>query len=59
MRNNQLEVSDVPSEMMEQMRRQFDMDSRIIEMRTHQQVLVSDRGVVLKGRLRISERSQR
>ena len=40
MRNNQLEVSDVPSEMMEQMRRQFDMDSRIIEMRTHQQVLV-------------------
>ena len=26
--------------MMEQMRRQFDMDSRIIEMRTHQQVLV-------------------
>ena len=43
MRNNQLEVSDVPSEMMEQMRRQFDMDSRIIEMRTHQQVLVSSR----------------
>lgn len=40
MKNNQLEVSDVPSEMMEQMRRQFDMDSRIIEMRTHQQVLV-------------------
>lgn len=40
MRNNQLEVSDVPSEMMEQMRRQFDMDFRIIEMRTHQQVLV-------------------
>ena len=40
MKNNQLEASDVPSEMMEQMRRQFDMDSRIIEMRTHQQVLV-------------------
>lgn len=40
MRNNQLEVSDVPNEMMEQMRRQFDMDPNIIEMRTHQQVLV-------------------
>lgn len=40
MRNNQLEVSDVPSEMMGQMRMQFDMDPQIVEMRTHQQVLM-------------------
>lgn len=40
MRNNQLEVSDVPSEMMSQIRRQFDMDPQIVEMRTHQQVLM-------------------
>ena len=49
MRNNQLEVSDVPSEMMEQMRRQFDMDSRIIEMRTHQQVLVRQIGQTIEA----------
>ena len=40
MKNNQLEASDIPSEMMSQIRRQFDMDPQIVEMRTHQQVLM-------------------
>lgn len=40
MKNNQLEASDIPSEMMSQIRRQFDMDPQIVEMRTNQQVLM-------------------
>lgn len=40
MKNNKLEASDIPSEMMNNIRRQFDMDPNIIELRTHQQVLM-------------------
>ena len=47
MKNNKLEVSDIPQEMMEQIRKQFDTNPTISEMRTKQQLLMREDNFML------------
>ena len=47
MKNNKLEVSDIPQEMMQQIRNQFDTDPTITEMRNKQQLLMREGNFML------------